>query len=117
MQDAKTLSPFQWLFAIRSRQEQEIDEVLELDSNTAASLPPSLRGLDLEVLEGTLLVTERGDPDDHVLAAGDRRRFGPRGVAAMAFSPSRVRIRAGAEARTVPQSPAWNGATFGSSSR
>jgi hypothetical protein len=103
------------LFVARS--DQDVDELLELDANTAASLPSCSRGLDIEVLEGSLLVTQSGDPDDHVLGAGDRARFGPRGVAAMAFRPSRVLIRAGTAIETVPQSPPWNGATSGSSLR
>lgn len=90
--------------------------VLDLGANTARSFPRS-RGLLVEVLEGSVLFTQSGDPDDHVLGAGDRARFDGRGVAAMAFTPARLRIRAGAAAETVPQSLPWNGATFGSSSR
>lgn len=113
--DAQTLNFFHRLFAVGNR--AHLDEVLELDANAAASLPSSRGGLDVEVLEGVVLVTESGDPDDHVLVDGQRGRFGPRGVAAMAFTPSRVRVRAGAPAPTAPRSLAWNGVTPGSSSR
>ena len=99
-----------------ARREEAADEVLELAANTARSFRPG-RGLVVEVLEGSVLVTQSGDPDDHVLGAGDRRHFGGRGVAAMAFAPSRVRITTSAAAEAVPQSIAWNGATSGSSSR
>ena len=101
-----------------ARREHDIDEVLALGANTAASLPACGRGLDVEVLEGSVLLTQSGDRDDHVLESGQRVRFfGPREVAAMAFKPSRVHIRAGAAAGTVTQSHAWNGATYGSSLR
>ncbi len=99
-----------------SSREEAVDEVLELSANSARSFRPR-RGLFVEVLEGSVLLTQSGDPDDHVLGAGERRRFGGSGVAAMAFTPSRVRIRTSAAGGAVSQSLAWNGATSGSSSR
>ena len=113
--DARTQTPFFRLFTVRDP--APLDEVLDLETNTALSLPSSRTGLDVEVLAGSVLVTQSGDPDDHVLVDGQRGRFGPRGVAAMAFAPSRLRIRDGAAAAAVPQSIAWNGATSVSSSR
>jgi hypothetical protein len=68
---------------------------LTLGENMAAALPSNREGITVEVVEGTVLVTQTGDLEDHVLEAGDRAQFDGRGrVVALALTPSRLRVGA-----------------------
>jgi ferric-dicitrate binding protein FerR (iron transport regulator) len=90
--------------------------VRALAVNTAFSFVPPRGGAEIAVLEGLVLVTQAGDPADHVLGRGEALRLpGPGRIAAMALSDARVRVRS-LPAAGVAQSPAWNGATCGTSS-
>jgi hypothetical protein len=90
--------------------------VRSLSANTAFSLRPARRGTEIAVLHGLVLVTQAGDPADYVLGPGDVLRLRGSGrIAAMALREARVRVRPSSTA-TVPQSPAWNGETSGTSS-
>ena len=60
-------------------------------ANTARSLRPSGRGLVLRCVSGLVVVTQRGDRDDHELRPGDVFRTGRRGlVVAWAIQDSGV---------------------------
>lgn len=62
-------------------------------------LSPGRGGLAVRVEEGLVLVTQAGDPADHVLGPGDELRLeGPGLGVAWAFEPSRAVI-----ARPAPQ--------------
>jgi len=54
-------------------------KALRLERDATLALRPGARGLALRGLAGTLLVTQEGDPQDHVLGPGDGRRFAGRG--------------------------------------
>ena len=61
---------------------------------TARITPPS-GGVELRALEGCLLVTQTGDPEDHVLEPGVALRLPGGGlVVAWALATSRLEIRA-----------------------
>jgi len=62
-------------------------------------LLPGRRGITVRVEEGLLLVTQAGDPEDHVLGPGEELRLEGSGLGvAWAFRPSRVLVvRGGAE--------------------
>lgn len=56
------------------------------DRDATVAFRPGRAGLDLRCQSGLFLVTQEGDPDDHVLAAGDSFRTASRGrVVAWAF--------------------------------
>ncbi len=65
-----------------------------LPANTAFSLPSPRRGTEIAVLDGLVLLTQTGDPADHVLGSGDVLRLGGTGRAvAMALREARVRVQ------------------------
>ena len=67
------------------------EQQLALDATLR--LVPGRRWLTLRVRDGCVLVTQQGDPADHVLAAGEELRFSGRGlVVAWALSPSRIAV-------------------------
>ncbi len=77
-------------------------QVMALDSSRAWSADSRRAPFDLEVLEGSVLVTVEGDISDRVLASGDVFRSPRRGrVAATGLSPSRIRVT-GATTRVPP---------------
>jgi hypothetical protein len=49
-------------------------------ANTARSLRPATCGLELRCLSGLLVVTQKGDRDDHELYPGDEFRTSSRGL-------------------------------------
>jgi DUF2917 family protein len=74
------------------------DGVRELARDATLRLVPG-RGLVLRVSAGSVLVTQEGDREDHVLAPGRELRLGGRGLAvAWALTPARLEVcRAGAD--------------------
>lgn len=95
------------------------ERLLSLAANQAAALGRPGPGLEVSCTAGLLLVTQEGDPADHVLGPGERIRFTGRGVVAlMTFEPAQVRIAAvTVQPGGVTESARWNGATFGTSWR
>jgi len=73
-------------------------------------LPPAKGGLTVRVEEGVLVVTQSGDPIDHVLGPGEELRLEGNGLGvAWALEPARaliVRGRGGAERRNHAEGPA-----------
>ena len=68
-------------------------------ANTARSLHPTARGLELRCVSGLVVVTQEGDRDDHVLYPGDEFRTSRRGrVVAWAMLDSRLTVSSGAGA-------------------
>lgn len=66
----------------------------EAARDATASFRPGSAGLVLEALRGTFLVTEEGDPADHVLGRGDVFRATSRGrVAAWALEAGALEVR------------------------
>jgi hypothetical protein len=66
----------------------------EAARDATASFHPGRAGLVLEALRGTFLVTEEGDPADHVLARGDVFRAASSGrVAAWALEAGALEVR------------------------
>lgn len=51
-----------------------------LAENRALPLRPGQRGLAVTCRAGTLLLTQEGDPEDHVLLQGDAFQAAPRGL-------------------------------------
>ncbi len=59
--------------------------------NGTLPLRPRARGLSVACRVGTLVVTQEGDPQDHVLVPGEAFRAAPRGlVVVWALSPGAV---------------------------
>ncbi len=76
---------------LRASRDDVIDLVLEPDRTWSGRA--RAEGLEVRCLAGTVWVTVEGDPEDHVLAAGEvfvACRAGR--VAMMAFEPARVRV-------------------------
>jgi hypothetical protein len=74
-------------------------KVWELAKDATVRLPHWRKGLVARVERGTLVVTQAGDPEDHVLAAGDEVRLPPGGLAvAWALTPSLLTVCDGARA-------------------
>ncbi len=69
----------------------------ELDKDQTVRLTPGRGGVVLRAERGCLLVTQEGDPEDHVLGPGDELRMSGRGLAvAWALSPSSLAVADGA---------------------
>jgi hypothetical protein len=70
-------------------------------------LPPGRDGLTVRVEEGLLLVTQKGDYQDHVLGPGDELRLDGRGVGvAWPLEPTRALIvRGRVQAAHAPARP------------
>jgi len=68
--------------------------VWELAQDSTLRLPPGRNGILARVERGTLLVTQAGDPEDHVLGPGDEVWL-PRGglAVAWALTPSVLAVR------------------------
>ncbi len=68
--------------------------VWELARDATVRLPRGRNGIVARVERGTLLVTQAGDPEDHVLGPGDELRL-PRGglAVAWALTPSVLAVR------------------------
>jgi hypothetical protein len=65
---------------------------LPIDATLRAQ-PNRLGGLCVKAVHGTVLVTQAGDPRDHVLSAGETFRAAPRGlVVAWALKDAAVRL-------------------------
>jgi Protein of unknown function (DUF2917) len=64
-----------------------------LDRSLAWSAVAKRVPMEVEVLDGEVLLTVEGDANDHVISAGDVYQ-GPAGrrIAAMGLSPSRIRV-------------------------
>jgi hypothetical protein len=68
--------------------------VLELERNEARALPTSRNGLRVRVRRGTLVVTQAGDREDHIVRAGEELALPPGGlVVAWALTPSAIAVR------------------------
>lgn len=81
----------------------EARQVVALDVSRAWSAEAHGAPVEVEVLEGSVLVTMEGDPADHVLGAGERFFSLPRGrVAATGLAPSRVGVQGGRGGRVFP---------------
>lgn len=75
-------------------------EEIALGSDEVRSVHVGHQPMTFEVLEGELLVTCEGDPEDHVVAAGQTFRSERRGHHVLAaFMPSRVRLAEAAAVR------------------
>ena len=69
--------------------------IRELARDSTVRLPPGRGGVLARVLRGTVLVTQAGDPEDHVLGPGDEARLPPGGlVVAWALTPSVIATQA-----------------------
>lgn len=76
-----------------------------LATDETARLSPGRGGLSLRVASGRVLVTQSGDPEDHVLARGECLRLAGRGrVVAWALEPSVLIVAP--EARAVARAAA-----------
>ena len=68
----------------------------QLAENTTMRLPRGRRARIVRVESGTVLVTQEGDVEDHVLEAGDEIVLRARGLAvAWAFTHARLSTRSG----------------------
>jgi hypothetical protein len=68
-------------------------------ANTARSLRPTAPGLTLRCVSGLVVVTQKGDRDDHELGPGEEFRTSRRGlVVAWAILDSRFMVMTDAEA-------------------
>jgi Protein of unknown function (DUF2917) len=68
-------------------------EAWEAREDETRRLMPGRSGLQVRVEEGLVLVTQAGDPEDHVLGPGEELRLAGAGLAvAWAFRPSRVLV-------------------------
>ena len=68
-------------------------EAWEAREDETRRLMPGRSGLTVRVEEGLVLVTQAGDPEDHVLGPGEELRLAGAGLAvAWAFRPSRVLV-------------------------
>jgi len=84
-----------YLGARASRRESEPSGVRQLPLDGTLRVRPGPGGVALRALDGCVLVTQEGDPADHVLGAGDALRLGGRGlVVAWALEASRLELEA-----------------------
>ena len=60
--------------AIASRREEHPGGARDLPENRACSLTPGPEGVLIRVSSGCLVVTQEGDPEDHVLGPGEELR-------------------------------------------
>jgi hypothetical protein len=84
----------------RSQDDEDVassGEAWELPHDATLKVEPSRGGLCVRALSGTLLVTQSGDPNDHVLTRGEVFRPARRGVVVVwALSAGAVRLSEGA---------------------
>jgi hypothetical protein len=79
-----------WMKSPKGRGEQ----VVELKRDATLALPRGASGVRVQVRSGTVLVTQAGDPEDHVLRTGEVLTLPPGGlVVAWALTPSTVSLR------------------------
>lgn len=77
-----------WRFA------EHVDGIWELGKDETSHLPGARGPVAIRVQRGLVLVTREGDPEDHVLRAGDALVVPPRGkVVAWALEPTRATVR------------------------
>ena len=70
-------------------------ELTRLARNATLRLDPGRSGLVLRSLGGTVLATQSGDPEDHVVEAGGAVRLAGRGrVVIWALEPASVAVEA-----------------------
>ena len=70
------------------------EKVVELKRDATLALPRGGKGARVQVLRGAVLVTQAGDPEDHVLRTGELLTLPPGGlVVAWALEPSTVAVR------------------------
>ena len=70
------------------------EQVVELKRDATLALPRGASGARVQVLRGAVLVTQAGDPEDHVLRTGEVLTLPPGGlVVAWALEPSTVAVR------------------------
>ncbi|HEU4385125.1 MAG TPA: DUF2917 domain-containing protein [Anaeromyxobacteraceae bacterium] len=71
-----------------------VEETWDLGRDQTSHVPGTRRPLAIRVERGLVLVTREGDPEDHVLHAGDALVVPPRGkVVAWALEPTRATVR------------------------
>jgi DUF2917 family protein len=74
-----------------------VERRLQLGKNETSALSASRGPVTIRVESGLFVVTCEGDPEDHVLRAGEALVLPPRGkVVAWALEPSRATVRAAA---------------------
>jgi|SRR6266568_7482875 len=84
-----------------------------LDSSRAWSAEAQRKPMEVEVLQGTVLLTVEGDAIDHIILAGDHYQGPPgRRIAAMGLSPSRIRVSGTAPAPPLERFAARGGRGF-----
>jgi hypothetical protein len=54
--------------------------ILELERNAARALPTGRNGVRVRVRRGVLMVTQAGDPEDHIVRAGEELALPPGGL-------------------------------------
>ena len=93
-----------WMRRARSSGTAHDGELRALDKDETLRLPRG-EGAVLRVRSGSVLVTQEGDPEDHVLGAGEEFRASGRGLAvAWALRASDVVVADALLARGSPQS-------------
>ena len=79
-----------WLF---NRNGSEV-RTRDLPANGTLPVEPGRQGLVLCAESGVVMVTQTGDPEDHVLNAGDMLRLPRKGlVVALALAPARLTVK------------------------
>lgn len=75
----------------------------ELPEDATLRLPPGKNGVIVRVVRGSVLVTQQGDPEDHVLGPGEELRLAHTGLAvAWALSAAALVVREGGAAGRRP---------------
>jgi hypothetical protein len=84
-----------------------LSTVWNAERDETRRLPPGPDGITVRVEEGLLLVTQAGDPEDHVLGPGQELRLEGQGLGvAWALEPSRAQVARGRPgARPWPEEP------------
>jgi len=71
----------------------ECRETRELSKDATLRVRPGCRGFSVEAMCGTLLVTQAGDADDHILTPGDVFQPAPRRGLVVIWALSKAAVR------------------------
>jgi len=83
------------MWPIRNQSRDET-ETRELGANATLPVKPWRRGVTLRVERGIVLVTQAGDPTDHILTGGEAIHLPPGGlVVTWALEPARLTLARG----------------------